>query len=279
MNYTLADMITKIAIKSCLILALIFNSTLSYGVEENEVSIEPIRILASRSNQPFSHTLADGTITGLYVEFWQLWSKVNNIPVNIEVIPFDKSMELLKQKGVVHSGVFINEERKQWLDFLLPIHRINTGLIYNNSYPEISELNELKGAKVGVVLNTFQHKYLSDNYPSIELLTFLDTEQGIESLAKGDIRAFIGELPRVKSVMASQGFYGVINIAEKHLMTNTVHPAIAKGQPKLLKLINDGIKNIPIEELINLERKWLPTDKPFFSQYRTSSFISMAEKE
>ena len=253
-----------------------------YSAEEDvkntgKISV-PINIVGSLNNLPFSHRLDDGTITGLYVDFWRLWSSTNNIPVNITLTKFADSLKMVKEGNVVQSGLFINDERQEWADFSIPIHSVNTGILYRSNDVEISSLNSLKELKVGVSKNTFQANYLQTHFPSIELVTYENLELGIELLFNGEVTAIVGELPRIKSLISSRGLYGVLEVAEKILMTNSVHAAVAKGQPELLQTINKGIENIPINQLIQLEKKWLPTLKPFFSDLAPLKNLTIAEK-
>jgi PAS domain S-box-containing protein len=54
---------------------------------------------------------------------------------------------------------------------------------------------------------------------------------------------------------------------------------IAKGQPELLAKINAGIENMPVNQIIALEKKWLPTLKPFFDSSSTVSALTRAERK
>ncbi len=97
---------------------------------------ESITVYAVDDVKPFSFTLPDGRTTGLYVEFWELWSKSNKIPVNIILAPLEEAFQATKDNKGIYSGLFINDERKQWADFSLPIHSVKTGVLYNNEFPK-----------------------------------------------------------------------------------------------------------------------------------------------
>ena len=119
-------------------------------------STKPITIVGTNYNLPFSHTLPDGTVTGLYVEFWQLWSKTNNIPINIVLTTLDDSLHAVQNGGMVHAGLFVNDDRKQWADFSLPIHSVDTGILYNRKFPSSTKLVDINGLKVTAQEHTFQ---------------------------------------------------------------------------------------------------------------------------
>ncbi|MFT5520929.1 MAG: two-component system sensor histidine kinase/response regulator, partial [Enterobacterales bacterium] len=55
-------------------------------------------VVATENNRPFSFGLPDGTPSGLYVEFWRLWSETNNIPIRFVMVPFEEGLQLTRQK-------------------------------------------------------------------------------------------------------------------------------------------------------------------------------------
>ena len=106
------------------------------GSESNSTQLEsdPIRISIAADSAPFSFKLPNGTPTGLYVEFWQLWSRHSGIPVIFEVSPFSEIENDLKQgKFDFRSGMFINSERDVWTDHSIAYHQVETGLYYLES--------------------------------------------------------------------------------------------------------------------------------------------------
>ncbi|TWX53653.1 EAL domain-containing protein [Colwellia hornerae] len=240
---------------------------------------ESIRIIGVENSNPFSFTLPDGTTTGLYLEYWRLWSKSNNIPIEIVMQPFDVAMDTIKNKGAVIQGVFINDERKQWADFSNPIHSIETGIIFSNKYSKDIKLSELSGAKIAVQAESYQVSYIAEKYPSLNLIEYENTSDGIKKLFNNEVDAVIGEIPNLKIELTILRLDGVYTISDEVLLNNTVHAALAKEQPSLLKIINEGINNIPIQSLIELEEKWLPTTKPYFSNLASLTSLTLAERK
>ena len=86
----------------------------------------PITIIGTENNAPFSFSLPDGTKTGFYVEFWQLWSKINGIPINVVLTSFKGSLAAIKNKGVIHTGLFINEN---WKSMSVKMKTLNKGAV------------------------------------------------------------------------------------------------------------------------------------------------------
>jgi diguanylate cyclase (GGDEF)-like protein len=265
--------------KTILTLLLIFSFSSLCSAKDKKDPPESIRIIGVENSSPFSFTLPDGRPTGLYLEYWRLWSKSNNIPIEIVMQPFDVAMDTIKNKGAVIQGIFINDERKQWADFSNPIHNLESGIIYSDKYAEDIKFSELSDAKVAVQAESYQESYIAKKYPSLNLVTYENTSEGIKKLFNQEVDAVVGEIPNLKVDLTILRLDGVYTISDEVLLSNTVHAALAKGQPSLLKIINDGIDNIPIQSLIELEKKWLPSIKPFFSNNAFLTSLTMAERK
>jgi two-component system sensor histidine kinase/response regulator len=71
-----------------LLTLVLFYSSPLFSKEQSKEQSNVLTIVASEGNLPFSFNLPDGTPSGLYIEFWELWSKTNNIPIRFVMVPF-----------------------------------------------------------------------------------------------------------------------------------------------------------------------------------------------
>jgi two-component system sensor histidine kinase/response regulator len=264
---------------SLLFIFAFFQSPPLFSEEQGKVSPDAITILAIEGNLPFSFRLPDGTLSGLYIEFWELWSEINNIPIRLEMLPFKESLQRIQQKNTLHAGLFKNEQREQWADFSLPIHNVNTGLIYNRFVTKKSKFKALNDVVIATQAYSFQESYLKENFPDFELSTFDSLNKGITQLLNNDVQVVVAELPNAIAQIAKNGLTGVFTISDEVIVSNNVFGLIAKNQPELLAKINAGIGNIPVNKIIELEKKWLPTLKPFFNQLSAVSSLTSTEKK
>ncbi|MFT6752797.1 MAG: signal transduction histidine kinase/ActR/RegA family two-component response regulator [Candidatus Azotimanducaceae bacterium] len=255
----------------------LFSEEQTQGQKQEQSDV--LTVVSTELNVPFSFRLPDGTPTGLYIEFWKLWSATNGIPIRFVLVPFEEGLQLIKQKNTLHVGLFRNEEREQWADFSLPIHNVQTGIIYAPSISKKTKLRELDGIKVSTERFTFQESYMRDNYPDLGQSTYNNFDDAFNQLLNNDVQAVIDELPRVFAHLAKKGLSGVFTISEEIIVSNNVFALIAQGQPKLLARINAGIENIPVNKLIELEKKWLPTFDPFFSDGSSLASLTLAERK
>jgi two-component system sensor histidine kinase/response regulator len=270
----------KLKIAFYLLLTFTFlYSTPLFSEEQSKESTDAITIIAIESTLPFSFRLPDGSLSGLYIEFWELWSETNNIPIRFEMLPFKESLQKIKQKNTLHAGLFKNQQRAQWADFSLPIHNVKTGIIYNPGINKTFKFKDLGNVVISTQAHSFQESYLKENFPDFELLTFDSLHEGITQLLSNDIQAVVAELPNAIAQIAKKGLTGVFTISDEVIMSNNVFGLIAKNQPELLAKVNAGIGNIPVNKIIELEKKWLPTLKPFFKQLSTISSLTGTEQK
>jgi len=229
-----------------------------------QASQVPLKIAIISENPPVSLTLPDGTPTGLYVEFWKLWSEVNQIPIQFEPSTLIDGIIALKEHRVdFHAGLFINEQRLTWGEFSLPIHRITSGIFFSDK-SSVTPLSELDGAKVAVQKGTYQASYLLKNYPKLNIVEFEDASLMITSLFNNEIQVLVSEIPYLNAELARLGLPGIFTLSDEAFSTNSVHALIPKGSTELVKVINEGIRNIPVSALVELEKKWMPTESTFF---------------
>ncbi|WP_299267523.1 transporter substrate-binding domain-containing protein [uncultured Psychrosphaera sp.] len=247
----------------------------SQGQDPSEV----LTIVGLRENLPFSFILPDGTFSGLYIEFWKLWSKTNDVPIRFVMAPLQDSLELVKQKNTIHTGLFRTDDRAEWADFSVPIHNVETGIIYNRSISSKSKLRDLKYLVISAQKNSYQEFYVREKYPEIDLSTFSNLDEGIEQLVDNKIQAVVAELPSAFAHIARKGLSGVFTISDEIVVSNNVFALMAKGQPELLAKVNAGIENIPINKIIDLEKKWQPRLKPFFEIESTVATLTRAERK
>jgi len=248
-----------------------------FGLSEpapNKDEVKALKIAFAEENSPLSMALPDGTPTGLHIEIWKLWSKTNNIPVTFISQSLVDNIKTLKNLEVdFHAGLFKNAERSKWANFSLPIHRLETGVFFYNQYGPTTTLHELHGKKVGVHAGSFQADYLIKQFPQLNIIQYVHSKDIVRALLDKKLDALVAEIPYVRAELGKMGLAGVLTLSEQVLLTNEIRALVPKGNTELVERINKGIRNIPISQLIALEKRWLPGTTPYFSK---KSFESIA---
>jgi two-component system sensor histidine kinase/response regulator len=266
-------------LKHSLILLWLFFSMASARPLFAQESPETITVMLGETNTPFSFQLPNGQAAGLYVDFWELWSATNNIPVNIVLAPLEDGLRAVKDQQAVLGGVFVNDERDAWGDFSVAFHSVQTGILYNRSSSKAEHQLLSGAAKVAVLRASFQSTYLQEQYPEMELSLYDNLEPVMFQLLAGEIDAIVAEIPALNSELSKLSLNGLLAIADSELLDNTVHVLVAEEQAELLATINQGIMNIPVGSLVAQEKKWLPSLEPFFRNTSSVPNLSLAEQQ
>ena len=236
------------------------------------------RIAIVKNNAPFSFVLPNGSPTGLYVEFWKLWSKNNGLPIEFLPGTLAESFEALRtNKADFHAGLFINEDRLAWGDFSLPIHRVDTEVFFRDTGQAFPRLEDMEGQVIAVQEASFQHRYLKDNYPNLNIVAFDKAEEILNELLNEEIAGIVSEVPYMNAQIARMGLVGVFQSSGEKLLSNQVHAFIPAENSSIKATLNDGINRIPRQQISALEQKWVPDAVPFFSSL--SSLGSLTSQE
>ena len=269
----------SVSLIAIIFIGLLFSNELFTQESSKAIQSEPIKIVFVNDNAPFSFTLPDGTATGLYVEFWQLWSETNQIPIQLIPETIKNNFALLRSHKVdLHVGLFSNDERRTWGDFSFPIHKVDTGVYFRSGSNKSFKLINLDGERVGVQRNTFQQSYLENNYPKIELVLFDESQEVLLQLLNQKVVAIVSEVPYMNAQIAKIELTGVFTLSDEVLLTNEVYGFIPKGSQNLRNTINEGIKKMSVPKIVALERKWFPQLTPFFNIEHSLLTLTQEEK-
>jgi len=254
-------------LKRAVIFILIF---LVFSVDAESINsseVKSLRIAIIDNNSPLSMRLPDGRPTGLYVEFWQLWSQINHIPVEFFTFSVQQSIQAVKNGDVdFHAGLFISDERRQWALFSKPIHNIETQIFFNPNRKNFVISDDLSGLKIGVIKASYQEDYLTKNYPNAEIIRFEELSDNIISVLNNKTDLLVEEVPPTLAELGKMGLSGVLQLVSKPFVNNDVSALMLKSNVALLETVNLGISKMPIDKIISIERKWLPDLEPFFNK-------------
>lgn len=128
------------------------------------------------------------TVSGTDVEITRAVFKNMNIPINIEVMPWKRCVELIKRKKVdAILGISLSEERNAFLHY--PNSPISTGttVFFTRKDPDFSfvNLNQLKDKRAGTILG-YRYCETLDNADLIKQAESVSRlEQNFNKLLKG----------------------------------------------------------------------------------------------
>ncbi|MDQ7048124.1 MAG: transporter substrate-binding domain-containing protein [Enterobacterales bacterium] len=258
----------KLAIYLALLSIAFFYASFAISLQQEEYKLpeRPLRIAVLKNNPPFSLKLPNQKIVGLYIDIWELWSKQTGIAVEFYSGDYANNVESLRNGIVdIQSGLFMNDDRRQWADFSIPVHRVTTGIFVLSKDDNDIEIENFSHKRIAVGASSYQERYLKSDYPTINIKGYKDPKQSILALLEGRVDAIVSEEPFIDAQLSIMGIKGAFIRSRKPFLVNTVHALIPKGQTSLLQLVNKGLSLISIDELIQAERKWLPGYDSYFA--------------
>lgn len=257
------------------IACILLLTCLCYSAEEERV---PLKVIAIEAGYPFSYNLPNGELSGLFIEFWRLWSEKNNTPISFELYDFNSGLQQLDSPNAIYSGLFKNASRLEKYQFSLPFFKIDTGIIYNRTFTDTGTLTGPQ-LRIAVLQSSFQQDYINQNYPNHEVIVINSLDEAVPLLLDESIDALMSDVPALSSFLIRHQLNGILKLSEDLIMSNEVHAAVSIENGELVEKINEGINNIPLADIIELEKKWLLSQDSFYQTNRFSALLTPNELE
>ncbi len=217
---------------------------------------------------PFSYIDKDGEPTGFDVEVIKWIANEMGFDVKIVPVDWDAIIPTLKIGNIdlIASGMTINPEREQQVDFTDPYWKINLAVVVREVAGEdgalVPQYNVFSavtpGKTIGVQRGTTAQTWLQENMINkgvdIKLKLYDNFLLAIEDLLIGRIDSAVIDGPTAQSAIADRKatIVWTINTGEIYGY------AVRKGDTELLDLLNEGLKRLQAtpkwEELVN---EWL----------------------
>ncbi len=219
---------------------------------------EALVIAAALDSPPLTMLNAQGDPAGLLIDVWNLWSKKTGRPVEFKYAIWNVALGYLRDGNAqIHCGLAFSEERDAFIDYSQPFYGLEYRLFYAADLGPVGDLSELNGYRVGAFKGTTQEKYLRENFPGAETVAFTDGLEMINATISGEIRAFLEAAPVTEAFLSRRGLSGSITADSRVLISEDMYAAVVEGDSEMLKLVDEGLSAISIEELREIESRWI----------------------
>ena len=229
---------------------------------------DQIRVALFYDYQPISGINLAGEPSGLIPDIWRLWSEKTGVRVNFLYDSFADSVKAVREgRADVHGGLFLNQDRGEWLDFSQTLLEVTSGLYYWRAFGGVPSVESLKGRSVGVMTGTHQEKFLRESGFGFRVRAFSDVTDMLRALARGEIAAIFHEDLAMDTLIRRAGSSGEMARASVELSRNGLHAGIPKNRPALRNLIDWGFSRITFAEYQAIESRWIDDEAARY--YRT----------
>ncbi|MCG7496671.1 sensor domain-containing diguanylate cyclase [Vibrio sp. Of7-15] len=223
-----------------------------------------LTVANSKAWKPFSYLDGNGNPKGLLIDYWNEFSRVNNVEVEFILVDWNESLQLVKEgKADVHAGLLYSEDRDQYLDYSRSLFDIHANLYISTYIAGKPSESYMDGSfKVGVVEGGFEASFVREHYPNATLELFDNNGVMIDSVINGDINVFIADTQVANFYLyLRKEFENYIGI--KRLYSLPLYVAVQEGQEALVSSIDSGLTKISLDEVDRIMQKWISTETVF----------------
>lgn len=210
-----------------------------------------INIGVFSDKNPFGYVDENGEYQGYDVYFAERLAKDMGVKINYVSTEAANRIEYLKtgKADIILANFTVTDERKEEVDFALPYMNVSLG-VASRSDNVIKNLDSLgKDDAVIVISGTTAENYMINNYPGIKLQKFDSYATAKEAFENGTGVAWANDNTEVIAfALQNKGYtVGIPNLGS----SDTIAPAVTKGNKSLLCWINEDIKKLRKEKFFH----------------------------
>ena len=119
---------------------------------------------------------------------------------------------------------------------------------------------------MGIMSGSYQEAKFREDYPDVKTRSLVTTDDLINALMKGEVRAVIQEETIMDAALDRLGLQGDITSRSERLFPSTIHAGVLKDKTDLLQEIDKGLSLIPKSKLVEMESRWIHNPKDRYYQ-------------
>ena len=179
-------------------------------------------------------------IVGIDVEICRAVAEKLNRPFKAETVDFDSVIPAVisGKADLGAAGITITEDRKKNVDFSIPYVKTGIVVIYRKSNP-FKSIDQLKGKKIGVQAGTTSETFVLERL-RIQPERSKSPAEAVVGMKSGRCEFVIADIDPAKNCVK-----GEPDLALSDFISSEEYAvAIRKGQPELLKAINETLAEL-----------------------------------
>ena len=222
---------------------------------------------------PFSYK-QDDKAAGLFIDIWKLWAKYNNYTIEfVDGVIWNNALDLAKNKEV---DFFLGSNPyKNWMFSSDSFYELTSSffILAKNNAQILAKSN----INIGLISQDYEELILK-NYPNATIKFYKDYDKLIEDLENNELDLIYEDKLAVEFYTLRNNLFHLIKSLDNSILKNSVN-AITYSQDKA-DLFNNGFSKIPINELLELEKKWILNEKDkYYSNFKQQINLTQEEKD
>jgi polar amino acid transport system substrate-binding protein len=227
---------------------------------------KPKLIIATDASFPPMEYMNDSNeIIGFDIDLIKAVAETGGFTVEIVNSPFDFLFVVLAfgEYDAIIAAVSITDERLETMDFSIPYLTALQMLVVKSDISGLKELDDLSGTIIAVATGgpgELEIRKVKNQY-DITTNTYPTIRESFEAVVNGTANAAVLDAPSIsdgEKIIQSMGYGDMLTIAREPFAEDRYGIAVAKGNTKVLNLLNTGLREvIDSGKISDIEQKWL----------------------
>ncbi len=202
--------------------------------------------------------IENGKHIGMSADYFELISSKIGIPIDlIPTTTWEESLAYAKaRKCDILSFAMETPSRKTYLNFTEPL--LDIPLVIATTYDQffISDFDEIKGKKIGIVKGYALKEVLQSKYPEIEWIEVTSVEEGLKNVIRGETFGFIDNLTAI-GYQIQKNFPGSLKISGKFNEKWELSLGVRSDEQILLEILNKAVASIDAKTKQKIINSWI----------------------
>jgi PAS domain S-box-containing protein len=210
---------------------------------------------------PFEFIAEDGSYSGITSDYIKTLNK--RLGLNMQIVPeltWKEAVDKTRAGEIdVLPSVGLTEQRKTFLNYSRPYINFHRVIISRADTPFLTGIDDIRGLKVAVQVDTSHEGYLYDN-TDILPMTYKTLQKALMAVSNGVADVFVGNIASATFWIRKLNLTNLKVAAPVSFETETLHFAVRKDWPILVSIINKGLASVSQGEKTEIRRKWVAVE-------------------
>lgn len=235
--------------------------------------------LSYLNNQmPFSDTSIAGNAQGFFIELWQMWAKFSGLKIEFIVGDSTQLNQVSQEFADIYITNVVNEINTDDSALGPVVYSIDYGLFLSNELDKVVHISEIQNKNIGMVSTPSFSAEIQSYLLNVNIIYFDDYKSLFDATERGELDIIAGQSDVIEHYLIQSKLQSTYSHLPTYSFKRDVHAILNKANLELGQLIAEGFGEIPLEDLVTLERKWkLDKSSGFFK--RQLALLKLTQEE
>jgi len=207
---------------------------------------------------PFESFDKHGNYIGMSADYYKVFEKTLDITFDVlKTSSWKQSIEYAKERKCdIFSLAMETPQRKKYMNFTTPYLTIPLVVTTKVDVHFVNEIQDLIGKKIGITRGYAFAEILKSKYPSLDLVSVEDIDDGLDQVNSGKLFGYIGTLASIGYKFQTK-YSGQLKISGKITDNWELGIGVRNDDKVLLGILQKAINNITQDEKRAILNKWI----------------------